>query len=369
MTTLLPIVLAVFFVGLIRRSPGRARLARWIGPFNPSARWARTRFDPAAYALAPREQLSARRAGPPPPAYRLKEMQAIADAAWEGDWRPAAAYVEAAGQDWDERWSRLELLQEIAARGDAWLGDWRRERPDSCDSATLHAQLLVHRAWEIRGNEYANRVPAARMATFRELLPAAIRVAREAALLAPQDPGPWVVMVTAARGARYSRDQFRPLWEGLLARAPHHYTGHWQALQFWCAKWAGSDRLMLEFAERAVRCAPVGSALAGMHLHALYELEKRGATALPSSRKAKVLLEDVARSLHQVPADDERLPQLRHLLAYYLGRAGLYDAALEQFRLIGPWCGAEPWTKEPDAVAAFDRARAVAARKAAASAG
>ncbi|MFI9123114.1 hypothetical protein ACIGW0_27605 [Streptomyces bikiniensis] len=53
------------------------------------------------------------------------------------------------------------------------------------------------------------------------------------------------------------------------ARAPHHYEGHWQALQYWCAKWYGSDRLMMRFAGRAVRKAPQGSPLTGMYLHAL----------------------------------------------------------------------------------------------------
>ncbi|MEU7134916.1 hypothetical protein [Streptomyces sp. NPDC046261] len=346
-----------------------ATLLAWLGStfVGPArlAAWARDRFVPADYGLVPREQLDPRRAGPAMPVYRLKEMQAIADAAWEGDWRAAAAYVEAAGQDWDERWSRLEFLQQLAEDGDAWLDDWRRAQPESCAAATLHAQMLLHRAWEIRGTEYAHKVPAERMRRFRELLPASMRAAQEAAQLAPHDPGPWVVMVTAARGLQYSPEHFRPLWEGLVARAPHHYAGHWQALQYWCAKWYGSNKLMLEFAERAVRYAPAGSPLAGIYLHALNELTERSGVSAPRmSRRTKALLEDVARSLHQVPDDDERLPRLRHFLAYYLGKAGRYDAALEQFRLIGPWCGAEPWTKKGDPVGAFDLARGIAAKKA-----
>lgn len=367
MSALLPLVLLLAF-GALLRSPSRPRIRvpQRIRRLNPTERWVRTRFDPAEYGLSPREQLSARRAGPPPPPYRIKAVQAIADAAWEGDWRPAAAYVEAAGKDWDERWSRLQLLLEVADRDDAWLDGWRRAEPERCDAATLHALLLVQRAWRIRGNEYAHRVTADRMARFRELLPAAIEEARSATLLDPADPGPWVVMVTAARGARYDRFRFLPMWEGLVARAPHHYDGHWQALQFWCAKWAGSDRLMLQFAERAVRSAPPGSPLAGMYLHALNELEGRhGRSALPSGPDAEALLKEVVRSLQQVAADNEHLPRLRHLLAHYLGRAALHDEALEQFRLIGPWCGAWPWSDQPDPVAAFDLARGTAARRSA----
>ncbi|MEU6971479.1 hypothetical protein AB0A71_27800 [Kitasatospora aureofaciens] len=326
------------------------------------ALWVRPRFDPAAHGLPPREQLDAHRAGPPQSAHRSKEVQAIADEAWGGDWRSAAAFVEAAGQDWDERWSRQELLRQLADEDDAWLDTWLRARPEDCTAATVHAQLLLHRAWAIRGNDYAHDVPAGRMARFMVQLNAAMEAAQKAAPLAPEDPGPWVVMVTAARGLRYDHDEFRRLWKELLTRAPHHYEGHCQALQYWCAKWAGTNKLMMEFAERSARKAPTGSPLAGVYLHALYELTRRsGPSAIPSSHTAKDLLETVARSLNEAPDDDQSLYQLRHLLAHYLVKARRYGAALEQFRRIGPWCGAEPWTNESDPVTAFDLARGVAA--------
>ncbi|MFE0631965.1 hypothetical protein ACFW3D_34055 [Streptomyces sp. NPDC058864] len=330
------------------------------------ARWVRTQFDPAEYGMVPFAMLDARRAGPPTPAHRTDEMQTVADAAWAGDWRTAASYVDRAGEEWEERWHRLELLQEIAGHDDAWLGEWRRNDPDNADAATLHAQLLVHRAWEIRGPGYANQVPSERMRRFRQMLPAAMEAAQHAAGLAPRDPGPWVVMITTARALKYRGMQFEPLWEGLVERAPHHYSGHWQALQYWCAKWCGTDKQMMDFAERAVRNAPEGSPLAGIYLHALSELsERHGVTAPVATAKVKGILAEVTRSLGRVPEDAGELPRLRHLLAHYLGENGDYDAALEQFRLIGPWCGAEPWTDKGDPAAAFHLARGIAAAKAA----
>jgi hypothetical protein len=353
---------------LLRQVLTRRRVRRWArrlrGWWN-AGRWrARGPFDAGRYGLVPSGELSARRAGAEPPLYRVKAMQAIADAVWEGDWRAAAAYVEAAGEEWDERWSRLEFLRELLEHGEAWLDLWRAERPDSCDAATLHADRLVHLAWRIRGQGFAHQVPADRMARFREMLPAAIDAAREASRLAPRDPGPWVVMLTAARGARYSHGQFGQLWQELLARAPYHYEAHCQALQFWCAKWAGSDEAMFRFSREAVDRAPAGSPLAGVHLLALCEYEHRhGGAAAPRSAEDKALLAKVARSLGEVPETDERLAPLRHLLAYQLGRAGLYALALEQFRLIGRWCGAYPWTRNGAPVADFDVARRIAARR------
>ncbi|MEV6738543.1 hypothetical protein AB0N14_17085 [Streptomyces sp. NPDC051104] len=63
-------------------------------------------------------------------------------------------------------------------------------------------------------------------------------------------------------------------------------------------------------------------------------------------------------------ATDPRLPLVRHTLAAALVLAGRGREALEQFRLLEPWVGAEPWTYHADPVAAFDRARALAVLRA-----
>ncbi|MFF2143959.1 hypothetical protein [Kitasatospora sp. NPDC058190] len=324
--------------------------------------WAQSDFDAAAYGLVPRERLDPHRGGPPPAPHRRKESQAMADAAWAGNWRPAAEYVEAAGQDWDERWSRLELLDSIAGQDDAWLKAWRAADPGHCDAAALEASRMVHAAWEIRGGKYAHEVPEEDMNAFRAMLPAAIEAAKRASLLDPANPAPWVVMVTAARGAQYQPEQFEELWRGLIERAPFHYAGHLQALQYWCAKWFGSDRKMTAFAEKAMDAAPAGSPLAGVYLFALYELELRKTLGGLTSDATQRRLKQVAASLARVRPDDQRLTMLRHLLAAYAGRAELYDVALEQFRAIGPYCGCKPWTEADDPVAAFELARGAAVR-------
>ncbi|MFZ3492402.1 hypothetical protein ACODT5_04025 [Streptomyces sp. 5.8] len=352
MTIFLAVVLGVFLIGLLLSiAPGAAD------------RWAEKHFVASAYGLPPREALDSRRPGPPAPAYRAQERQAVADAAWEGDWKAAARYLRAAGEDWDERWDRLELLLHVAQKDGAWLDTWLDAEPGDCDAATLHARLMVHRAWEIRGSAFVHAVPVEDMKRFRAMLPAAIEEARKAALLDPANPGPWVVMITAARGAQYGHSQFRPLWKELVARAPHHYEGHWQALQYWCAKWFGSNRRMMRFAREAVRKAPDGSPLAGIYLHALSELADRSAAvALPVTPMTRSLLKRTAASFDRVAPDDERLPLLRHLLAHYMLQSMMYAPALRQFREIGPWCGAEPWRKTGNPVTAFDTARGRAVR-------
>ncbi|SUO93024.1 Uncharacterised protein [Streptomyces griseus] len=337
---------------------GAASMVSWIRRSRK-----RAAFDPARHGLVPRAELDPGRAGPHRADPGRETVAEVVLAARRGEWKQAAAYVEAAGEDWDERWSRVELLRELAQEDDDWLQRWRGARPESGDAATVRAGLLLHRAWSIRGGAYADQVSPADMATFRRMLPDAMKAAHEASGLAPDDPGPWVVMVTAARALDYDHGQFSRLFEELRARAPHHWAGHLQALQYWAPKWHGSQELMGRFAGDTLALAPPGSVLCGVYLHALDEAEaQRGRRGLPTTAEDKEMLLIVARGLATVPETDPRLPGLRHLLAYHLTRCGMYEAALPVFRAIGPWCGAEPWRKGGrDPVDAFDEARTTAA--------
>ncbi|WP_329365013.1 hypothetical protein [Streptomyces sp. NBC_01483] len=314
------------------------------------------RIDVAAYGLLPREELDPTRGGPPVP-----EVAEAVRAAREGDWRPGAALLAAAGQDWDLRWQRVSGLASAASKDERWLGDWRAERPNDPDAAAVHAQALLYRAWDARGGGWAKDTAADRMARFHQLLPASMHAAQEAATLAPHDPSPWVTMITAARGLTLPHEEFRRLWGELTARAPHHFFGHLDALQYWSAKWCGSDRLAHRFAQEAAASVPAHTLLSVLPLEASFERALQGPGPVPlAGRNPKSEIDAVLNAVAAAPADDPRLPLVRHLLAAALVLAGRGREALEQFRLLEPWVGARPWTHHADPVDAFDRARALA---------
>ncbi|GAA3374801.1 hypothetical protein GCM10020367_40110 [Streptomyces sannanensis] len=320
---------------------------------------AKAGIDAAAYGLVPRAELDATRAGPVPAADEALG-RAVA-AAWRGEWEPAADLLAVSGEQ-EQRWDRLQELAHTAVDDERWLRTWRAVRPQDADAVAVQAQALLYRAWRARGSEYANRTSDEQAAAFHELLGAARYTAEEAARMAPRDPAPWITLVTAARGLNLSREEFQWMWGELIARAPYHYEAHWQALQFWCQKWHGSHKLMFGFADEAVEKAPAGSPLAAMYVYALYEMWlQSGDQAAYRAAGVKPRLRKVLASLEQVPAADPRLPRIRHLLAAALVKSGLNDAALEQFRLIGGWCGAAPWTDAKDPAAEFDRWRGMAA--------
>ncbi|POX54334.1 hypothetical protein [Streptomyces sp. Ru72] len=310
----------------------------------------------AAYVLLSREELDPTRGGPPEP-----EVADAVRAVRAGDWRPGAALLAAAGQDWDLRWHRLSALASAAAQDERWLSDWRAERPDDPDAAAVYAEALLYRAWDARGEGWAKDTPAERMTRFQQMLPASLHAAQAAATLAPDDPSPWVTMVTAARGLALPHEEFRRLWGELTARAPHHFYGHLSALQYWCAKWCGSDRLANRFAQEAAASAPPQSLLSVLPLEAAFERALQGPGPVPlAGRHTRSELDAVRAALAAAPAGDPRAPLVRHRLAAALTLAGKGSEALDHFRLLEPFVGAEPWTYHPNPVAAYDRARALA---------
>jgi hypothetical protein len=105
---------------------------------------------------------------------------------------------------------------------------------------------------------------------------------------------------------------------------------------------------------------PIGGKSSGRGCSGLSVRFTKSMKARTKENPVKSLLAAVAL----VPQDDPRLPAIRHLLAAALVKGGRYAEALEEFRRIGPWCGAEPWTHSPDPVLEFDHWRAVAALRA-----
>ncbi|MFD6418932.1 hypothetical protein [Streptomyces sp. NPDC060194] len=291
------------------------------------------------------------------------------------EWKAAAIWLADAGRDGNERWHRHEILSQLAQQNRSWLQEWLRERPQDGSALALHAGLEVTDAWEIRGSGFANTVTDEMAAGFERGLAQAERTARQAAEHSPEDPTPWVTLITLARGKNTGKDRFREIWDQLVLRCPDHFHAHWQALQYWCAKWHGSQEEMYAFARAAADRAEPGSLLSTVYLHALVEDEQRSSphgvfrTAGVHGAWIEKARADVA---HALPSDPN-LAAARHLLASALTkrakhesglkpaeRAALYEEALTQFRIIGPFCGGTPWKNADDPVAEFDKWRTTA---------
>ncbi|MFB6553952.1 hypothetical protein [Streptomyces sp. NPDC056405] len=295
------------------------------------------------YGLLPLRWQNSYLAGPDAP------LQRACRAAARGHWEPAARLFEDAGQDWERRSLYAQRLGGVAARrSDRWLKSWEEARPGDPDAALVVARARVSYAWELRGGARAHSTSRSQFEGFhRELLASQDDIGRAWALR-PDDPTPLVAEIWRALGLGYSHREMRGLWSRITALAPHHFEAHSSALQYWTAKWRGSKQLVREFAEESAAGAPPGSLLAVLPLIAWYEnhadeLDRVGSC----SPEVRVLVDAALADAALADPDHPRLPEVRHLLAYFLYRQGRYRAAREQFRHVDGFTEALPWRYSP----------------------
>ncbi|MFF0290185.1 hypothetical protein [Streptomyces sp. NPDC005262] len=266
-------------------------------------------------------------------------------AASVGVWKPAAELLAGAAQDWERRALYVGNLASLTGwMGGRWLRAWDAARPGDPDVALVKARARIHRAWKKRGAAYAHRTSAWRIRAFhRELLASREEIA-VAASLSPDDPTPHSAEILTALGLGYSHDLMSELWAEVTARSPHHFEAHFNALQYWSAKWRGSNELACAFAQQASTGAPKGSLMAALPLFAWYEAYFSRSDLLPGPRSPEVRVM-IDATLEDVNAADDhpRLSDVRHLLAYCLHKQGRHREALEQFRHVDGYVDALPW--------------------------
>ncbi|MFC9606331.1 hypothetical protein ACFTTN_23105 [Streptomyces niveus] len=290
--------------------------------------------------LLPVTQLNKELAARPEP-----ELLAALTAARSGGWRPVADLFAGTGTDWERRSLYAEILSGIAAADDSWLADWEKARHDDPDAALVRARATVRQAWRIRGDHSASRTSRKQFEGFHHTLARSREDIARAAALNPHDPTPYITEIWTALGLGYPHADMDELWAEITARAPHHFEAHFSALQYWCAKWRGSDELAHAFAARAAADAPLGSLMSAFPLIAWFEAHLNTTVKSSAYRSPELtsLVDAALADAAAAPDDHPRLAELRHLLAYFLSQQGRHDAALEQFRLVDGYVNALPW--------------------------
>ncbi|MEU9988566.1 hypothetical protein AB0E10_17560 [Streptomyces sp. NPDC048045] len=275
------------------------------------------------------------------------------DAVRGGDWQPAAEVLGGIGRDWERRTTVTGLLGTLAAEDDAWLLAWEAASPDDPDAAVVRAQSTVDLAWDLRGAKTAEYTTQEQFEGFRRMLVSAREEIGRAAALNPDDPTPYIVEIWVALGLGYPHAEMDKLWAEITTRAPHHFGAHLSALQYWCAKWRGSEQQAFDFAERAAAGAPLGSLLSVLPLVAHFEHDESTTVAADSTPE---MVARVDAGLADAAAADPGHPglaRLRHLLAFYLHLQDRHEEALEQFKLVDGHVDALPWRYRGDGAAAY----------------
>ncbi|MFD9699565.1 DUF4034 domain-containing protein [Lentzea sp. NPDC059081] len=283
-------------------------------------------------------------------------LAAVRDDVRAGHWENAADLVAATHGDWDRRHRVVRALADLAAKDDAWTSAWHAARPRDPHWIVVHAMSLVSLAWDIRGTAAASRTTRPQFEGFHRVLAEARAMAEVAASVLPDDPTPWNTQLTSARGLQLPHDEFRSLWDELVARDPLHHNAHQQALQYWCRKWQGSDELALEFGLAAAARSPRFLALP---LCAAYESGSPDMWRAPSVVGA---LDSLLARLEDEGADTASVRDDRGYAAFGLVQLGRFEEALGQFRALGACADAEPWSGFEEPRITFLSVRGMAVR-------
>ncbi|MBW5481970.1 hypothetical protein [Streptomyces bambusae] len=290
-----------------------------------------------------------------------EETAAVA-AVTAGDWAAGAAWIEAAGQDWDERDHRIRTLAEPAAEDDAWLLAWRAARPQDATAAAVHADASVLVAWNVRGSKSAKYTTDEQFRVFHQLLGSAQEAVHEAQRLAgPADPVPYMLEQPIAMALGYSHERYAQLWEQIVTRGPKVVAAHTNALQYWCRKWRGSHEEAESFAAKSAASGAPGDLLTLLPLTAYFERETYESDLDPDVyyKEPHIVAAADAALADLAAADpaDPRAVRLRHMLAWILYWQDRYEEALEHFRAVDGCIGAVPWSYSGNPRSRYTKAR------------
>ena len=323
------------------------------------------------------------------------------DALASGEWGPAREVLAETrqGEDaprWDRRSHRVRVLAEAVANS-SWVERWQVLEPVNPDAALLRAQEETVRALRavLSGaggagsfgdfGEFGGSGGSGMADTVAE----ARRQCEHAAEMAPDDPTPWVVMLTLARAADFaaradsagsadsarstdhgrnaSRDDFWRCWQEMRARDAFNRDGHHEALTYLFAAWAGSHSEMYDFAYWLAGQAPPGSPLAVLPLIGHAEVYRAATAGVAPARRPsphahwrrRLVSTDIDRVLRSwlgsatVPHAQADLDRnyLLHAMVHS-GRADT-DEARALFDAIGSHAMRVPWSYTGDPESSF----------------
>ncbi|MEX0168671.1 hypothetical protein [Streptomyces sp. LMG1-1-1.1] len=354
---LTPLALGLLALGLLFLTAvvrGFAKGAR----ADPGA--AGTAARAAALGLLGAERQHTELAAPLPPAVAVAVAAAPA-----GAWEPAAELLDAAvaARDWESRTFLCEQLADLAAEDDGWLRAWEEARPGDPGAALVRARGTVFLAWKVRGAGRAAETTQEQFEGFRRTLARSREEHVRAVALAPvDDPSPYVGEIWTAIGLGLPHEEMRRIWREITDRAPRHYEATYSALQYWCGKWCGSAEAARAFAVRAAAGAPPGTLMTAFPLIAHFEHDESDSTDVDRTPEMFAAVDAALADVSAADPAHPRLPEVRHLLAYYLYLQDRWDEALTQFRLVDGYVGALPWRYKGDPAAEFCRMRDESAR-------
>ncbi|ELP71067.1 hypothetical protein ACKI1I_40310 [Streptomyces turgidiscabies] len=284
-----------------------------------------------------------------------------------GRWQGLRDLLRASTVDWSMRGHRVRLLAQACANSTT-VESWLAADPRSVDASVLRAATETARVFGL-AIAAGRGVPIA-----VERLDTVVTACLQAAEAYPEDPTPWISLISVARlyPSGVQQREMARWWDELHARDPYSVEGHLQVLHYYSARWHGTHGYMYGFARDAADVAPSGTPLPVLVQHARVEEYRYLLDAAKGRRDAMRLgphwdhdgaVNDVRRSWErwiQARPDTPVLPsELRELncLAHAACLAGATDITTALLRMQGRRATRTPWSYTGDPVKQINKWR------------
>lgn len=129
---------------------------------------------------------------------------------------------------------------------------WAEDRPDSALARLTLAQVMVSRAWHIRGSGYASTVPASAWEPFREQLTRADRYLESQSSVASRYPEYYASKLFIAKALGHDRKTVDAIFDEGTRRFPGYYPLYFSMADYLLPKWHGDAKRIEAFARDAV---------------------------------------------------------------------------------------------------------------------
>jgi tetratricopeptide (TPR) repeat protein len=145
------------------------------------------------------------------------------------------------------------------------LDNWVAARPGQALPLLLRAQYHYRHGWQIRGSDYANKVPAADMRGFANEMQLSLEDAEAAIKLDGGDPFAHLMRLRVLHGGGPSQRLFDAFTQA-TARYPDYYQLYIITLDALQPKWGGTTAQMQQFVDHYAGPAPANSPLKLLYL-------------------------------------------------------------------------------------------------------
>ena len=142
----------------------------------------------------------------------------------------------------DQVWSGIE----------ARIRKWQRTYPDSAVAQLAYAEMLINRAWAIRGPGFAGEVQEKNWKPFYDYVEKARAYLEKHKKTASKDPYWYQQMGSIAKYQSWPEDKMEHLVDEGLSKMPQFYPLYFGAIDYYVPKWGGNAHAVEKFARKAL---------------------------------------------------------------------------------------------------------------------